>query len=1053
MAEQILDLNAFKASGVYTVEIDQSQSIVVTSQTIRLIIGFSRTGPFNVPVFLSNVKTARSVFGPIDLFLERKGSFFHRTIEKCLEVGPVIVLNLLLLNNDLTTTDPDLTSYISYSLDTVEHNGDITAKLLSSYYNKQRFWFPDVDTFLATRSTIDQSKLLNFVNLGQNPSSLLVLKSNIGGYSFPAISWFGAGNVPDFMRDYDFVSDYFLDVYMISGDWGPDRYATLAVDPIFSQFFTVDGFIKTQLTNFLARPEVTLITSFTGTIIPDFIDQNGVNQSLERVVNSQTTVTGLFCSVNAAALDNISDNASKVDLIGHNLVGIVDDSTLLLNNEISMLSYKSAIKEENLYSQKTSYTTTGISQAKVANATSLVDFSGTWRGISFTGTGGNPAAIPAASLKTLTFNVSLLTSSELSFLTNNDYNSMYIQQFNAVYNTQPTVKSRVYSKIITASLIVLTVDKENAGSTYVDSTNNYQVGFGFDKFDITSASVFPGLTIPGSTNVFYAEPNSQTYIDIQNQLINDGDTFLIDLAPRTYDYVKIDSTTEDISSQFVTITSAPVIIPVAVISCYLDSDLTILRTTQLPHIGFGNVYSYKESDTSTSSVPTGEVNLISLVLNLETSYSIIPGSFNVNTVNLYANTAGGILVGDYLVYDDGTRLTRIQSIRTVAPNVVQITTYEKIKVWDLTTDPTIQVYKSVDNFVTTLDFTFLPGYQLRAAQMPNGTNARINSIYSVLQSTNLFNSLVDADMITWRYLVDTFNGGLEPQSKSILAQLCKTKGKALGLLNCPSIKEFTNSTDPRFTDPVTSSNPLPIFDTQYVPTGGNLSLNPSFEYSLPSEANGGKYVAFFSPNFNIRTIEGSTISVPPAMYVSNNFVRKQIEGIPFSIVAGQRRGVIGDTEVLSLEYDYDLTDRTYVEPFGINPIIKKSGQFQIYANQLAYQQTKTALNNVHVRDILITIESAVEEILNNYVFEFNDPSTRLEITSLITGYMDGVQTAGGVYTYDLFMNTSNNSNDVINANAGIFDLIVEPVRGMNKIISRITVQKTGGTTVGSFTVA
>jgi len=204
MAEQVLDLNAFKASGVYTIEIDASSSVVITSQTIRLIIGFSRKGPFNTPVFLSNVKNARTIFGDIDLFLERKGCFFHRTIEKCLEVGPVIVLNLLNLNNDTTTSDPDTTNYRAFSLDTVEHNGIVTAKLLASYYNKERFWFPDVDSFLATRSDLDQSKLLNFVNLGQEKSSILVVKSTILGYSFPAIDWFGAGKVPDFMRDYDF---------------------------------------------------------------------------------------------------------------------------------------------------------------------------------------------------------------------------------------------------------------------------------------------------------------------------------------------------------------------------------------------------------------------------------------------------------------------------------------------------------------------------------------------------------------------------------------------------------------------------------------------------------------------------------------------------------------------------------------------------------------------------------------------------------------------------------------------------------------------------------
>ena len=52
MAKITLDLNRFKASGVYTVEFDASERIVISTQTIRLVVGFSRTGPFNAPVFL-----------------------------------------------------------------------------------------------------------------------------------------------------------------------------------------------------------------------------------------------------------------------------------------------------------------------------------------------------------------------------------------------------------------------------------------------------------------------------------------------------------------------------------------------------------------------------------------------------------------------------------------------------------------------------------------------------------------------------------------------------------------------------------------------------------------------------------------------------------------------------------------------------------------------------------------------------------------------------------------------------------------------------------------
>ena len=95
MAKIKLDLTQFKASGVYTLEFDASESIILNTQTIRLVIGFSRKGPFNSPVYLPDTKTARRIFGEIDPFLESRGSFFHRSLFTCLEIGPIFGLNLL----------------------------------------------------------------------------------------------------------------------------------------------------------------------------------------------------------------------------------------------------------------------------------------------------------------------------------------------------------------------------------------------------------------------------------------------------------------------------------------------------------------------------------------------------------------------------------------------------------------------------------------------------------------------------------------------------------------------------------------------------------------------------------------------------------------------------------------------------------------------------------------------------------------------------------------------------------------------------------------------
>ena len=94
MAEK-LNLNRFKSSGVYTVEIDESSNLSLPLSTGRLVIGSSKKGPINAVVLVNDLRTLSAVYGDIDSKLEKNGNYFHRTIQVALRNGPVYALNLL----------------------------------------------------------------------------------------------------------------------------------------------------------------------------------------------------------------------------------------------------------------------------------------------------------------------------------------------------------------------------------------------------------------------------------------------------------------------------------------------------------------------------------------------------------------------------------------------------------------------------------------------------------------------------------------------------------------------------------------------------------------------------------------------------------------------------------------------------------------------------------------------------------------------------------------------------------------------------------------------
>lgn len=903
MAQKItLDLSKLKHSGVYFVEYDSSENITLAPQTIRLVVGFSKKGPFNSPVFCPDIKTARQVFGDIDTSLERKGSFFHRSLFTCLQVGPVFALNLLALNDD-TESSPDLSdkiNYKSFSIDTVETNGTTTPKLYSSFFNKERFWFPDPEYFLATVSVADAPKFLHFTNLGKTPMSIIVKKSDVRGYDLTAKEWYAGTDEgkPSFLNDADYINDFFIDVIAIEGDW--TNYDALSIDPVYSAYFNAKGFIKEKLNAFLSLPEVTSVASITGCLIPDFKDKNGVNQFIETLVNNTVAITGLFCTINKEALDDIENNTSQIDLVGHHLI----DALLIGQSSFAFISYSAPLI--------------------------------------------------------------------------NDY------------------------------------EYANVSPTYVVYQSPYNVLLAYG----------PSVAFPSGTDL---------YNDWKAGTLTNGD-YIIKNSIGTKQYLKFFPGTNGSNEPYVEI------------HAYDDTDFL----SQESIAGFGTTY-----DTAGNLVATN-LNIVSLYGNYNLYFDTVAENPNVTALGaneciLSATDAAKIKVGDLLVDSTGDRLTRITKMSKydVTGNV-RVTATSPIKFY---ANSQVQKFEKIQDFVQELQLFYLKGFTLLERHMPNNTDDRMNSILQVLYDTNLAVTLKSKDAITFRYIVDTFNGGIETNSKAKLAKLAKLRQQSLALLNTPSIKQFLGSTDPSFTDAPTASNPKPLLDTAYIASGGNLSLNPTFTYTLVDEDNGAKFCGYFIPNLILRE-NGKNISIPPAAHVSNLFVQKFINGTPFAIAAGPRRGLISDPNLVGVEYEFSDEDRDNLEPAGFNPIIRKRGQgVQLFANQTGFQRVNSAFNNLHVRDLLITVELDIELILSNYLFEFNDPATRLEIKTKVDNYLEGVQSAGGVFNFATIMDTSNNTTEIIDQNIGIIDVILEPSRGLQKFLSRVTVVKTGGVSSGGFTNA
>ena len=471
--------------------------------------------------------------------------------------------------------------------------------------------------------------------------------------------------------------------------------------------------------------------------------------------------------------------------------------------------------------------------------------------------------------------------------------------------------------------------------------------------------------------------------------------------------------------------------------CAIAEDLVTNEDTDTPIDLIGHTFDEAAQDQLVLSY---DIENRSIALPAYLTYS----ANGTNAVFTYTDVVGFdplIKKGNYIRTGVGenSRLALVNQVAVAKPVNGEIEVTIKLSEAAPIVAPSAYV-KSLEDAATEYTPFVLGGAQIEAENITSCLNA-------ISLGTGLATGLVDKDAIDFRYIVDTFGSYDENglNNKIVLSQLAKERQNAAAILNAPMVKDFKASTDPSFLNEFNGS-----FQTSYIADGGNLALNPTSLYTLPSIADGANFAFYYGPGLIVRE-NGKDLIVPPAAYVSNNYIDKYTDALPWSIVAGPRRGVVAGTSVAGAEYSFDKSDRDILEPFGYNPIVFQRGVgLTILGNKTAQQSIKSSLSSAHVREVLIYIQDAMADILKDYVFEFNNAQTRLEIKTLADSLMESVRQDGGVYDFKNVMDQSNNTGEVIDNNIGIIDTFVEPVKGLEIVVHRTTILNTGEISTGNF---
>lgn len=318
-------LQGIKSAGIYRVVFDKSTIMNEDVTTLRLLVGYSDKGPFNIPTYVKGTADFINLYGGINKTQERRGNFFHRTALQMLAVSPILCLNLKKFNNEkVSGVQIDTNFNADRPLDTVEIP-------VADVYDTTRFWSLDPEKLNDVRG----AEYINIAttDVKANSGSVFIRKASggkVSGYNITVSDWYKNDGqaVPEFLEGYEneLMSAFFAEVYVFGGKFTADQ--VLASDTLKNYFkvnkngeLVLRQYVKDSFGDYVDTLDYlytdessNAIGHYVGCLIPKFTDKYGVYQSLDIIFNQDSDAHHMMMSFNEDML--FEDGTANIDLSG-----------------------------------------------------------------------------------------------------------------------------------------------------------------------------------------------------------------------------------------------------------------------------------------------------------------------------------------------------------------------------------------------------------------------------------------------------------------------------------------------------------------------------------------------------------------------------------------------------------------------------------------------------------------------------------------------------------------------------------------------------------------
>ena len=331
-------LQQFKAAGIYRVVFDKSTILNTDTQILRLVVGYSEKGPFNIPVYVKDPSEFKAYFGEPSKKLEKRGIYFHRLALQMLKVSPILCLNLKKFDGETVSGSTISTDF------NPKYNPIDTVKLnVEDIYSTVRFWELDADKLNNLRAVngtvLDQYINISAVNTKSTSVSYFIRKasgSKVAGYNITVNDWYSdrQQEIPEYLegKENNLISDFFAEIYVFKGKFTARQI--LASETLKNYFIITNELdendqpilkLRNQVYDAFGDPVDTLdalyndetsnaIGHWVGALIPEFKNKQGAYAALDILFNNDIDVHNCMMTFNRDLLDE--ENSANIDLSG-----------------------------------------------------------------------------------------------------------------------------------------------------------------------------------------------------------------------------------------------------------------------------------------------------------------------------------------------------------------------------------------------------------------------------------------------------------------------------------------------------------------------------------------------------------------------------------------------------------------------------------------------------------------------------------------------------------------------------------------------------------------